>query len=95
MKRYSDITTARQPLTGDKIKIEKILGEEITVLAYEIKPSTQKEDTKYLSLQIELENEKRILFTGSTVLMDQIENCKDNLPFLATIEKIDKFYTFA
>ena len=95
MKRYSDIATARQPLTGDKIKIEKILGEEITVLAYEIKPSTQKEDTEYLSLQIELENEKHILFTGSTVLMDQIKNCKDNLPFLATIEKIDRFYTFA
>lgn len=94
MKRYSDITTSRPPMTGDKVKIDKILGKEIAVLAYEIKPSTQKENTDYLSLQIELENEKHILFTGSSVLMDQIDECKDNLPFLAKIEKIDKYYTF-
>ena len=95
MKRYADIATTRQLMVGDKIKVDNITGKEIKVLGYEIKPSTQKENTNYLSLQIELNNEKHVVFTGSEVLMDQIKECKDDLPFLATIEKIGKYYTFA
>ena len=28
------------------------------------------------------------------VLIDQISNIKDDIPFLTTIEKINKYYTF-
>lgn len=95
MKRYSEFATKRQHMIGDKIKIEKILGKEIAILSYRISPSIVKEDTNCLAMQIEVANEKRIIFTSSTILMEEIEKYKDNLPFLTTIEKIDRFYIFA
>lgn len=47
-----------------------------------------------MTLQFIVDEEKHILFTGSTVLTEQIREYKDELPFHATIKKIDKFYTF-
>jgi hypothetical protein len=41
----------------------------------------------------ELPDERFIIFTGSTVLQEQLEKYKDRLPFMATIRKIDRFYT--
>jgi hypothetical protein len=37
---------------------------------------------------------KYIIFTGSIVLIDQLEKYKENLPFYTTVKKIDKYYTF-
>lgn len=37
--------------------------------------------------------EKYVIFTGSTVLSDQLQKYKDELPFFATIKKIDRYYT--
>ena len=47
-----------------------------------------------MTLQFKLNREEKILFTGSKVLMNQIEKYKDELPFIAIIKKINKFYTF-
>ena len=41
-----------------------------------------------------MDNIDYIVFTGSGVLIDQIEKYKDNLPFYVTIKKIDRYYTF-
>lgn len=46
-------------------------------------------------LQIEFDGEKRIVFTGSSVLMRQAEKHREQMPFLATIAKNDKYYTFS
>lgn len=96
MKRFSDFATNDNVLTGDKIKIEEIVGKEIEVTGYKIKESKYKKENqdKVLTLQFKLDNECRVIFTGSSVLIEQIEKYKDEIPFLATIEKINKFYTF-
>jgi hypothetical protein len=36
-----------------------------------------------------------VLFTGSTILIEQMEKYKDEMPFMATIKKVDKFYTLS
>lgn len=46
-----------------------------------------------LTLQFTLNGEERILFTGSNVLIEQMEKYGHEAPFLATIEKVNKFYT--
>ena len=81
---------------GDKIKIEDVLSKKIEVISYKINDSKykKKDNDKVLTLQFKLNGEDRILFTGSNVLMEQIETYKDELPFLAKIEKVNKFYTF-
>ena len=94
MKRFSDFAKPNGVMTGDKIKIDNILGQEIKVLSYKIGESKHKINSKVLTLQFVLNGEERILFTGSGVLIDQCESYKSEMPFLATIEKVDKFYTF-
>lgn len=93
MKRFSDFATEDMAITGDKIKLDSILGKEIVVKGYKIS------DSKYnkgnlLTLQFELEKKEYIVFTGSSVLIEQIEKYKDEIPSIAKIEKINKFYSF-
>lgn len=82
------ITPTIKNFSGDKIKIEKVLNVEITVLAFKIEPSTKKPGTNYLKLQITFENETRVIFTGSKMLQDQISQVPEaNFPFQTKIIK--------
>ena len=81
-------------MTGDKIKISDILEKEIEVIGYRISDSKQKLGTKMLTLQFKLDGEERVLFTGSSVLIEQIEEYGHEIPFLTVIQKVNRFYTF-
>ena len=96
MKKFSDFNTDTVPLDGDKIKIDAVINEEIKVVGYNIRKSKYDKNNsgKCLGLQIEKDEEHRIIFTGSDVLINQIEKYNQHIPFLATIRKIDKYYTF-
>lgn len=76
--------------TGAKVGIDVILNKEIIIHDYLIKESRYKEkgNGKCLYLQIELNGEKRVLFTGSGRLMQTIEKIdKSKLPIKTTIIK--------
>ena len=74
--------------TGDKIKIERILNTEIKVIDYKIEESKVKKDTKLLTMQIEKSGVKHIVFTGSTILMQMIQEVKkEDFPFTTKIVK--------
>lgn len=89
------ITPKESAFIGKKIDVEDVLNLPITVLAYEIKDSTKKANTKYLTLQIETEESKRVVFTGSKNLMDLISQVpKDKFPFTTTIKKHDRRLDF-
>jgi len=84
-------------MTGSKITIARILNREITVLSYRIEDSKfpKNESGKCLFLQIEVDNEKRVVFTGSDVLLSQIKQVNpDDLPFVATIIKNGEHFEF-
>lgn len=81
--------------TGKKIEIDDVLNIEIIVERFKIEDSKKKQGTKYLTLQIEKENSKRIVFTGSKNLMDLITQVpKDKFPFKTIIKKNDKTLEF-
>ena len=92
-KRFSDFAKEHFPLDGKKLKIEEVLNREITVLAFRVKPSKYKNEA-CLTIQFLLKCEKYVVFTGSKVLADQSLLYQKELPFLATIKKIDKYFTF-
>ena len=94
MKRFSDFAKGQSILDGDKIKIKEILDEEIEVLSYQIIDSKYKDKEKCLKLQFKINDEKRILFTGSSVLIKQCQENEAEFPFISTIKQIDKYYTF-
>jgi hypothetical protein len=99
MKKFSDlnIKPKHDLFVGDKIKMLKVLNQEIIVHAYKIKESKfQKENfEKCLQIQIEFKGEKHVLFTGSKVLAETIQQVKqENLPFITTITKEGETFQF-
>jgi len=92
-KRFSDFAKEHQALEGSKCSINDVLNREVLVLNYRLSPSKYSQ-TPCLTLQFIVDNEKHVLFTGSAVLIEQIETYKEELPFYATIKKIDRYYTF-
>lgn len=83
-------------LQGDKIKIMKVLNQEIIIEKYTIKDSKYKEKTeKCLSLQIRKNNVQNVIFTGSSVLMSMIKQVpEDAFPFTTTIVQTNEYFEF-
>ena len=74
--------------------VDDILNKELIITGYKIKESKYpKSGPKCLTLQVVLDDKKYVLFTGSVVLLEQMEKYQDHLPFIATIQKIDRYYT--
>lgn len=82
-------------MSGDKIKADKILNKEVRIIDYQIKESKfqEKGNGKMAKIQIEWENEKRILFLGSVPLQETITQIdKSQLPIIAKITKDKGYY---
>jgi hypothetical protein len=98
MKKFSELNIKpdHQFLTGEKIKITKILNKPIIVHSFLVNNS--KFDNKpgeCLTLQIEVDGEKRILFSGSKVLISMINQVnKEDFPFQTTIVKEGETFEF-
>ena len=98
MKQFKDfgIKPTLQSLTGDKIKIERILNREIEVYDFRIEDSKfGNGSNKCLYLQIAIGDTKHVVFTGSTVLIQLIEQVpKSEFPFKTTIIKENDRFEF-
>jgi len=98
---FTDVVPETSTLDGDKISIEKILNVPITVIGWRIDKSKFRdhgENSERLTLQFILNGERRITFTGSSVLIQQIrefEKRTESRTFRTVIRKINKFYKFA
>lgn len=100
MKRFSDFAEEDGPLEGDKARIDAILNHEILVTGYRIRQSKysgKNRTGKCLTVQFEpVEGgEKRVFFTGSDVLIEQLEKYGEEVPFLTTLKKVDRYYTLS
>jgi hypothetical protein len=98
MKTFSqfNIQLSSRGFEGDKIKMSKILNREIVVHHYKIEDSKVFKDRgsgKCLHLQISFNNEKHIVFTSSSCLIDVIQRVPESgFPFTTTIvEDNDRF----
>lgn len=90
-----EIEPKENKFSGKKIEVEDILDEEIIVHDFEIKDSIAIIGTKYLTLQIELEKKKKVVFTSGKFLMDVIQQIPtDKFPFTTTIKKTDRRLDF-
>ncbi|MCZ8021194.1 MAG: hypothetical protein O9302_00245 [Cyclobacteriaceae bacterium] len=97
MKNFSDfnIKPKTHQFVGEKIQVQKLFNLPIQVLDYKVEPSKQKKGTELLTLQIIKGTEKRIVFTGSTVLIDQIKRVpEDGFPFNTIIRGDNDYYEF-
>ena len=98
MRQFKElgIKPKHQNFTGEKINISRVFNKEIIIHEYRIVDSKyQKNTEKCMHLQIEIDNQMRVLFTGSGVLMDTITKVSpEDFPFAATIEKVGEHFEF-
>lgn len=98
MKNFKDfgIKPPVQGLTGDKIKIERILNRQITVTHFIIDDSKYgDEGTKRLALMFMLDGVPRLVFTNSRCLQEMIARIPpEEFPFNTTIVKENERYEF-
>lgn len=95
-KRFSEFARENMPLDGSKLKLDDVVNREMLVLDYRVKDSHFKKENceKCMTLQFKIKDKVYVMFTGSNVLRDQIERYKTEIPFITTIKKIDRYYTF-
>lgn len=95
-KRFSEFADEPSILDGAKARIDDVLNQEIEIIGSKIAPSkfSKNKSGKFLTLQFvdPKTGEHRVLFTGSDVLISQIEKYCEKIPFLATIKRVDRYY---
>lgn len=90
-------------LAADKARLHRLCemtrrywaGELIVKLKNNIAESkySKNKSGKYLTLQfIDEAGERHVLFTGSDVLIEQLLKYEDEIPFVATIKRVDRYY---
>lgn len=92
-----NIKPASNCFEGDKIKIAKMINKSIIIEAFKIEESKYKDkgNGKCLYLQIIVDNDKRVLFTGSASLQEMIQRVPEGgFPFTTTIIKENERYQF-
>lgn len=91
------IKASSKSFEGDKIKIDRILNKEIIIEDFKIETSKyDKGNGKCLYLQIWVDNAKRLLFTGSSSLMEMIQQVpKEGFPFQTTIVRENERFQFS
>ena len=100
MKTFSqfNIQSANKGFEGDKIKMSKILNREIVVHHFKIEDSKVFKDRgsgKCLHLQISFNNEKHVIFTSSSGLIEAIQQVlEDGFPFTTTIIQDNERFMF-
>lgn len=97
--RFGDFADERKRLEGAKMRIVDIVNKDILVTDFSISPSKYSSENGAPKLRLTLEfiidGEKHVIFTGSEVLIAQIEKYKENIPFYTVIKHIDRYYTFS
>jgi len=95
-KRFADFADEPQPLAGDKVKLDAILNREIEITGYRVGATrySKNQSGKFLTIQVSLNGKTNVVFTGSDVLLRQIEKYHKEIPFFTIIRKINRYYVF-
>ena len=99
MTKFSELNIKPrvQGMEGEKKQIHEVLNIEIMVHSFRIEESkfTDKGNGKCLWMQISINGKKHPLFSGSAILLDEIQRVPtDKFPFTTTIKKSDKRLEF-
>nr|DAU06660.1 MAG TPA: hypothetical protein [Caudoviricetes sp.] len=94
--KFSEFAKIRTKLEGERVKdITEIFNKELIFTSFSISRSKVQGCEKYITIQFkETETSPlRIAFTSSQVLMDQFLEYEEQLPFVATIKKVNRYMT--
>lgn len=92
---FADFARDKLPMPGDKKRLDEILNKEILVVDFRVTNSKKRPEGKCLQIQFVLNGQVCVAFTGSVVLIDQIQSARDKMPFRGTVVKIDRYYSLS
>ena len=92
---FSDFAKDKLPMPGDKKRLGEILNKEILVTDFRVTQSKQRDGEKCLQIQFVMNSNVYVLFTGSSVLIDQIQSAKDRIPYKTSVVKVDRYLSFS
>lgn len=94
--KFGDFAEEPGTLEGDKLKLDDILNQEILIVGHRISQSKydRNESGKYLAMQYHVRGRDgmNVTFTGSDVLIRQMEKYADRVPFMTVIRKKNRHY---
>ncbi len=97
--RFADFADEPGALDGSKLRLDDILNKEILILGHRLRQTKYpgKGSSKCLTIQFRLagDAETHVVFTGSSVLVDQMEKYGEKEPFVAIIKRVDRYYTLS
>lgn len=86
-KRIGEVSSHGR-FEGEPTTIEDILGEDVTILAYQSRQSQFEGRDTYLAIQIQHNGIKKVISTGSGPIIDTFEGIKpEDLPLIAKFSK--------
>jgi len=96
MRRLNEFADDDIALEGEKVKIEDVIDKEIVLYKFRVSHSRYEKEgnPEYLTLQFSFEESGplKVLFTGSQVMIRQMKKYENQLPFVATIVKVNRYF---
>lgn len=97
MHKFSDFAYSKDNLEGEKVPFPELFGKEIIIKSYRLIRSRVCSDKNCAQIQFSYtENGKNyVSFTSSGVIMTQLAEHKDKMPFLTTICKRRRYFALS
>ncbi len=92
---FSVFAKDKLPMPGIKKRLDEILNKEILVVDFRMTKSKKREGSDCLQIQFVCDGVVCVVFTGSSVLANQIQEVSDKIPFRTCVTKVDKYYSFS
>lgn len=92
---FSVFAKDKLPMPGVKKRLDEILNKEIVVVDFRLTKSKKREGSECLQMQFLCDGVACVLFTGSSVLINQVQSVKDKIPFRTFVTKVDRYYSFS
>lgn len=98
MKQFKDFGKPYVKLNGSKLKMKEVLYKPIEITNGKITKSKYANESSSQCLTLEFcfagKFEQHVVFTGSSVLIEQFEKYGEQVPFQTTIVSTESCYTF-
>lgn len=91
---FSDFSHEEEPLEGKKRRVDEVLNARILITDFRVAGSKYNE-RNYATIQFKNGDDTYVVFTGSEVLINQMERYKDKIPFYSTIVKQGRYFTLS